>query len=74
MAMVALHLQKFIVRFDDSFDMRDKVFRKLLTYCIKHDSFSKETQSEECLKELPELFSDLIENTIKFKVENNETN
>ena len=57
------------VSFEDTRELRDDVFNKLMEYFKSNECFTGETlqQSDDCIIEAPEMLSDIVDNLIKFK-------
>lgn len=60
---------KCIVEFDDTPEMRQELFDKVLAFYFEHESFSGEgiMQSDGPLIAAPELISDIADDIFKFK-------
>ena len=60
----------YIVEFEDSPELRDKVFEAVLSFYKKHESFCGEVimQADDPIIEAPEVLSRIADNIIKFKV------
>ena len=58
------------VRFDDSQEVKDKVFEKLIDFFKEHETYSGESicQSDGPQVEAPELLSTIADDIIKFRV------
>lgn len=69
--MKTIKTSEYIVTFDNSEEVRQALFNKLLDFFVKHESFSGESicQSDSPQIEAPELLAEIADKIFKFKVE-----
>lgn len=61
----------YIIEYDDSPEMKEKVFNRIIQYFKKHNSWSGESvmQCDNPQMEAPEVMAEIADDIIKFKVE-----
>lgn len=70
----SLKIENGIVEYNDSKEIKNLVFDKLMEYFNKYEVYSGETimQCDELHMEVPEVLSDIADNIIKFNVKFND--
>jgi len=64
-----LNFDGFVVEFDDSQEVKNAVFDRVMEYFVNCESFSSETimQYDSAIISAPDLMGDIADNVIKFK-------
>jgi hypothetical protein len=64
----------YSIVFEESNELKDKVYESVLNWFIKHKSFHGETimQNDDTLINAPDFLSDVCDDMFKFKIEYND--
>jgi len=71
--LVTKETDDFIVSYEDNKKIRDNVFKSVIEYYFKHNSFDGESicQNDNPIIEAHQVLAEIADNIIKFKVEYN---
>ncbi len=66
-----IETENYIAEFNDSQEIKEKVFQKVLEYFKEHEAFSGESilQSDNPIIEAPHVMAEIADDIIKFKYE-----
>jgi hypothetical protein len=67
---VTREFEDFVVEYDDSEQVRDRVFNRLMEFLHEHNLYNGEVilQSDSIQLDAPDFLADLIDNVIQFEV------
>lgn len=68
MSKVYLHSEDLTVTYEDTPEIREKVFNKVIEYYVQNQAFAGEviSQSDDCIIDAPGVLCDIADNILKF--------